>query len=392
MSKIEWCDRSDWNPIRGCTRVSEGCRHCYAEQIAGRFSDEGAPFHGFATRAGREGRWTGKVELIEERLTLPLKWRKPAVVFVNSAFDLFHEALDVIDIARVYATAIVAHLMRGHVFVTLTKRAKRQRELLTSEEFWEHVNTFVDDMIFEHVDPFDRRSDDARATAQEYGPSNPPPGIFAGVSIENQEAADERIPELLATPAAGRFVSAEPLLSKINFRRLTLSHPQWDGLWLDALTGAHEGIVASPPYKPGYEFAPSLPPRLPSLDAIIVGGESGPGARACWTPNVRSIVKQCAAAGVACYVKQLGANVQDRNDAGFDGENFAGNPLSTEWPDGTFDRIEHDLDGTRDGYQGAPVRIRLRDRKGGDPAEWPEDLRVRQLPWRSIGEAPHATA
>ena len=356
MGAIEWCDRSDWNPIRGCTRVSEGCRHCYAEHLAGRFSDEGAPFHSFATRAGREGRWTGKVELIEDRLTLPLKWRKPAVVFVNSAFDLFHEALDVIDIARVYATAIVAHLMRGHVFVTLTKRAKRQRELLTSEDFWEHVNTFVDDMILERVDPLDRRSDDARATAQEYGPGNPPPGIFAGVSVENQPAADERIPDLLATPAAGRFISAEPLLGAIDLTRF---------LDVDAVTGsADDG-----PFE--------------VLDAVIVGGESGPGARACWTPNVRSIVKQCAAAGVSCYVKQLGSNAQDRNDAGFDGENNLGGPLSTEWPDGTADRIEHDLDGTRDGYQGAPVRIHLRDRKGGDPAEGPEDLRVRELPWRT---------
>lgn len=92
-SKIEWTDRSDWNPVRGCTRVSEGCRHCYAEAIAARFSGAGQPFDGFATRQGGEARWTGKVALVENRLTLPLRWKKPARIFASSTSDIFHESL-----------------------------------------------------------------------------------------------------------------------------------------------------------------------------------------------------------------------------------------------------------------------------------------------------------
>lgn len=103
MSSIEWTDRT-WNPVRGCSRVSEGCRHCYAERMAARYSGPGLPFEGFARRgvvamsttadAGKKyTRWTGRVELIPEKLDEPLHWRKPARVFVNSMSDLFHEAL-----------------------------------------------------------------------------------------------------------------------------------------------------------------------------------------------------------------------------------------------------------------------------------------------------------
>jgi protein gp37 len=121
-TKIQWTDRSDWNPVRGCTRVSPGCGGpgphggCYAEVIAARFSDPGQPFHGFAKRG--PARWTGKVELIKERLTLPLRWRKPARIFVNSMFDLFHEALPDEAIDRVFA---VMALCPQHVFQILTK-------------------------------------------------------------------------------------------------------------------------------------------------------------------------------------------------------------------------------------------------------------------------------
>lgn len=103
---------------------------------------------------------------------------------------------------------------------------------------------------------------------------------------------------------------------------------------------------------------------------VIAGGESGPGARRCDVAWIRSLVEQCRAAGVPAFVKQLGAHVEDRNDAGFDGDE------ADTWPADT--RVEHDEADT--GYQGAPVRVRLRDRKGGDPAEWPPDLRVREMP------------
>lgn len=110
-----------------------------------------------------------------------------------------------------------------------------------------------------------------------------------------------------------------------------------------------------------------------SIDWVIVGGESGPGARPFDVQWARDIVVQCKAASVPVFFKQMGSNVRDHNDTGFDGDEPESWPMSTGW-------IEHDLDGTRDGYQGAPVRIHLLDRKGGDMSEWPEDLRVREFP------------
>jgi hypothetical protein len=119
-------------------------------------------------------------------------------------------------------------------------------------------------------------------------------------------------------------------------------------------------------------------PRIfgPRLDWVIVGGESGPGARPFNVAWARNIVRQCQTAKVPVFVKQLGRDVRDRNDAGFLGDE------PSHWPEriDILDRVEHDLDGTRDGYQGAPVRIHLDNKKGGDPQEWPADIRVRQFP------------
>src|SRR5574338_229426 len=107
MSKIQWTDRT-WNPVRGCSRVSPGCVNCYAERMAARFCKEGEPFHGFAqiTKAG--SRWTGEIELIEEKLREPLHWRKPSLVFVNSISDLFHESLRISDQERIFRVMLSA--------------------------------------------------------------------------------------------------------------------------------------------------------------------------------------------------------------------------------------------------------------------------------------------
>lgn len=160
----------------------------------------------------------------------------------------------------------------------------------------------------------------------------PLPNVWLGVSAEDQRRYIERKEDLRNTPAAVHFFSLEPLLGPIE--------GDYFGEW------------------------------------AIVGGESGHGARPLWTPWVRSIVKQCQNLNTPVFVKQMGANCQDRNDAGFDGD-------ENEWDlGGDFDRVEHDLDGHHDGYQGAPVRVRLLDRKGGDMSEWPSDLRIRQMPAR----------
>ena len=174
------------------------------------------------------------------------------------------------------------------------------------------------------------------------------PNVWLGTTVENQAEADRRIPHLLAVPARIRFLSCEPLLGPLQLDR-----------WLELGGLDTDRGLANP-----------------GIDWVICGGESGPGARQFYAPWVRSIVRQCKAAGAAVFMKQLGAFVTDRNDAGFEGCG------PTEWPDhlAAEDRIEHDIYGYREEYQGADVRLRLRDRKGGDWSEWPDDLRVREFP------------
>lgn len=369
-TSIEWTDAT-WNPTRGCSRVSEGCRNCYAERIAGRFSGKGERFEGFArlvskdpnndpyhggTGAARQGfraRWTGRVDLIMSKLDEPLRWRKPQRVFVNSMSDLFHEALQEEAIAAVFGVMAAA---QHHTFQILTKRPERMRR-------W-----------FQWLDMFrEPKWEDCMgasrcwAYALQHGMADscwpggrrawPLPNVWLGVSVEDQATADERVPVLLTTPAAKRFVSYEPALGPVDFRP-----------WL------HGHEVAGTPFD-GAPHVGGCVAYTPPLDWVIVGGESGPGARPFDVAWARTTVRQCRAARVPVFVKQLGANVHDRNDAGFDGIE----PMS--WPDDNYlDRIEEDVHGYREDHQGAEIRIFLRDRKGVEPTEWPEDLRVREFP------------
>lgn len=292
---IAWTD-STWNPVRGCTKVSAGCKNCYAERFAERW--RGVPGHAF--EQGFD------VRLVPEALDLPLHWRRPRRVFVNSMSDLFHESVPDTFIAQVFLTMSTAS---QHTFQILTKRPKRARQWISGPG--------LIDMRW------------------------PLPNVWLGVSVEDQASADERIPHLLATPAAVRFISAEPLLSHIHLRPSAKRHEDLTP-WLGA----------------------------GRISWVIIGGESGPGARPCDVAWIRSLVVQCRAASVPAFVKQLGANVVDRNDAGFDGDTVY------SWPMGGD--VEHDQADT--GYQGAPVRVRLLDRKGGGVTEWPPDLRVQQWP------------
>lgn len=269
-SKIEWTDRSDWNPIRGCTRVSPGCGGpgphggCYAEAMAARFSDPGQWGHGYAERVNGRGRWTGKVEIQWDRLELPMRWKTPAMIFASSTSDFFHEALVVGDVAQLFGVMIAAHHHRGHIFQVLTKRSSIMRAWLTDPLFWEIANAQAESLVMEAVDPLDRRSDDARATLREYGVVRPCPGIWLGVSVEDQARADERREDFEATPAAIKFVSYEPALGPVDWT--------------------------------GWEF----------VDQIISGGESGPDARTYhpdWFRNTRDF---CGEHGIAYFHKQNG--------------------------------------------------------------------------------------
>lgn len=188
------------------------------------------------------------------------------------------------------------------------------------------------------------------------------PNVWLGTTIEHQATAYPRALWLLEAPAAVRFISAEPLIGPLDLTDIEVVAPEpphGPRVTLDALRGHVKG-----------------PDDLldARVDWVIIGGESGPGARPCNVAWVRSLVRDCRRARVAAFVKQLGAHVIDRNDAGFMGED------ATSWPIHIFedDRTEHDEADT--GYQGAPVRVHLRDRKGGDMSEWPRDLRVREFP------------
>lgn len=323
MSKIEWTDHT-WNPVRGCTRVSEGCRHCYAEGIAARFSqgdrvDEFVavatgelagispvrgtqPFHGFALMTESGPRWTGKVELVEHKLTEPLRkrsWRGKRI-FVNSMSDLFHENLPDEAIDQVFA---IMALCTEVTFQVLTKRPERMLAWFgpgRRTEFLERLYTLAFDC--ETVRGMPSNATSGRITAARYGQAKmddipwPLPNVWLGVSVEDQQTADERIPYLLKTPAAVRFVSYEPALGPVKFRQK----------WVDYL----QGWTVEPEHDPNCDGSCERCPvpvqvRTNKLDWIIAGGESGPGARPANPDWFRSARDQCAAAGVPFFMKQI---------------------------------------------------------------------------------------
>ncbi len=483
-TSIAWCDAS-WNPIVGCTRVSAGCEHCYAERFAHRWRNIEGHALGGLTRPG--GGWNGTVRLNETALDLPLRWRKPKRIFVNSMSDLFHEALTDEQIDRVFGVMAKAF---WHDFQVLTKRPERMREYLArvagGRYVWKAAQAF----------PWPSWAMNEINRNGLAGATWPLPNVLIGVSVEDQATADERIPLLLQTPAAKRFISAEPLLGPVDFTRWLGYDPVYEagtgrsGLrsggarrYRDRRAGPDlargearlgslatsddrapvqegsgrerhgclfddssddrrdSGLHGSPstrvpplqrpdssgsdgePRERGQEGQPageshagelfgSGPPRATSspsrqdgserraerdgetsrwdgagdtsppsggrepaldrdgvrdlrqdsledraprtlgLDLVIVGGESGPNARPCDVAWIRSVVEQCKAAGVACFVKQLGARPYS----------LAGDSLCAdgEPPVGTF--------------------LALRQRAGSDPSEWPDDIRVQEWP------------
>lgn len=265
---IEWTDTT-WNPVTGCTKVSAGCDHCYAETIAHRLAGTTAFPNGFA------------VTLHPDRIPDPLSWRRPRRVFVNSMSDLFHTDVPDQFIAEVFA---VMHHTRHHVFQVLTKRAGRMRSLLGSPEFYERV-----------VGEASTYTDGANPAVPW-----PLPNVWLGVSAETQHWANIRIPLLLDTPAAVRFVSAEPLLGRIEFDQLATR----EGI-VDAFIGNGDHVRE----YDGTQTSFVNPRPLPAIDWVIVGGESGPGARPMHPDWARAIRDLCGLAMVPFFFKQWGAFV-----------------------------------------------------------------------------------
>jgi protein gp37 len=295
-SAIEWTDAT-WNPTRGCTKISPGCARCYAETFAERFRGvAGNPYErGFDPR------------LVPEKLHEPLKWRKPRRIFVNSMSDLFHEDFPDEYIDQVFAVMGVAH---WHTFQVLTKRADRMAAYFAEtwqvpaqpaaraydidilerpahvENRWDRINRACDDIPSEVLGDHCWDGEDSLIGRPAW-PRAPYPNIWLGVSVENQKYADARIPSLVKTPAAVRFLSCEPLLGPLDL-----------SAWLKPCTDHFS-------FGPLYNHVDDEMP-FPAIGWVIVGGESGPGARRMHPRWVQSIRDQCVAARVPFFFKQHG--------------------------------------------------------------------------------------
>lgn len=236
---IEWTDAT-WNPVRGCSKISPGCKNCYAERFAERF--RGVPGHPF--EQGFD------VRLVPEKIPEPLRWKSPRKIFVNSMSDLFHESIPdsyILQIAQVMREA------NWHIFQILTKRHDRMAQLLAGP-----LSSFADE-----------------------------PHIWWGVSVEDRKHGLPRLRKLQKTRIAVRFLSIEPLLEDLG--EVDLNGIAW----------------------------------------VIVGGESGPGARPMQPAWVRSIQKQCSRDGVPFFFKQWGGTRKAASGRTLDGKTYNNFPELT---------------------------------------------------------------
>ena len=278
-SRISWTSAT-WNLVIGCDKTSPGCDSCYAIRTARRMQANpnpkvSGPYAG--TESGME--WTGRVNLVEDRLGLPLKWRKPRRIFVNAQSDLFHKAVPDEFIARAFA---VMALTPHHTYQILTKRHGRMRSLLNSEPFYRSIRSALHAHGWGEVEAFGTELFPLR-------------NVHLGVSVESQKWADIRIPALLDTPAAVRWVSAEPLLGPLNLEHLGVCNAPWHYTEYGTSCSCG-GAIVGPNYRCNR-----------SLGWLVVGGESGPGARRMEPGWAWSLQLQCQDAGVPFFFKQYGA-------------------------------------------------------------------------------------
>lgn len=307
---IEWTERV-WNPTTGCDKASPGCDNCYALTMAKRLKGMGSEKYQTDGDPRTSGPGFG-LAVHEDALLLPLKWRKPVRVFVNSMSDLFHPRVPADFIADTFATMAATE----HTFQVLTKRAPRMRSLLNSADFAVAVNRHY--VCLPSDVPSIR------------GYQWPLPNVWLGVSVEDQQRAAERIPALPDTPAAVRWLSCEPLLGPVDvtpWLQRTGPCPTCAGAGSIAVPG---GGAQCPTCE--YDRRHS---NLDGVGWVVVGGESGPGARRMDPGWARSLRDQCAEAGVPFFMKQ------------------AGSVLAREWA--------------------------CTDPKGHNPEEWPEPF-PRQYP------------
>lgn len=287
-SSIEWTDAT-WNPVTGCSRVSAGCEHCYAERLAA------TRMRNHPSRAGltdSNGRWNGEVRFNGQWLDQPLHWSRPRRIFVAAHSDLFHEGVPDEWVNEILAVMSIAN---KHVFQVLTKRPARMREYFSDMQRCEEVLEIAHRKLVSPLPcvpdntPTERDLTSIAMQLQDDSSTGfpwPPVNIELGVSAENQLAAARRISELLQIPASAHWASLEPLLGPIRLDDL-----QPSGM-LD-----FNSLVGRSRMWPWRQFH--------RLRWVVVGGESGPGYRPMDPEWARSIRDQCASANVAFFMKQM---------------------------------------------------------------------------------------
>lgn len=312
MTTIEWTEQT-WNPTTGCDRISPGCDNCYALTMAKRLKGMGSAKYQTDGNPSTSGPGFA-ISAHDDTLYEPLSWRKPRRVFVNSMSDLFHDKVDSDFIAKAFG---VMALTRRHTYQILTKRHARLRSLLNNDAFHTAVLAWA------------ARLQDDKHPMPDWNPGRrrlkawPLPNVHLGVSVEDQKWADIRIKHLMQTPAAVRFLSCEPLVGPVRL---------------------HRGHGHCPVHDFPGGFCAGQCPDLILPDWVIIGGESGPGARPFDPKWAADLIDDARLAGAAPFVKQLG----------------------TVWARDTA-------------YAGKTVAAHG-DTKGGKPQYWPANLRVREYP------------
>lgn len=270
---IEWTDAT-WNCIYGCTRVSPGCENCYAEAFTHRFSGQkGHRMEGLTVLKKQGPSWTGKITLAPDRLSQPLRWQRPRMIFVNSLSDVFHKDVSFPYIAAIFGVMGLAH---NHTFQVLTKRHERMEEFYEWLQFESHkagrslfqtcafwLNEYKNSAYMRDHQP-EQIEIPAEILSGEVALNWPLDNVWMGVSVEDQERCEERIPYLQRIPAAVRFLSMEPMVGEVN--DLDLSGIHW----------------------------------------VILGGESGNGSRPMNPDWVRYVRDRCDEEGVPFFMKQWG--------------------------------------------------------------------------------------
>ena len=269
---ISWTDAT-WNPVIGCRRVSPGCENCYAERQAVRLGNMGQQdYEGLTNGDLKKPRWSGIARFLPGRLDQPIRWKRPGKIFVNSMSDLFHSDVSFEEIAAIFGVAAMAP---QHIFQLLTKRHVRMEEffLWAAGDGRREGDTIVDDCIMRALEQLHWVDD---APAGEYEQADwPLPNVWLGVSVEDQARANFRIPYLLMCPARVHWLSCEPLLGAVDIQEA---------------------------YESGnYELYNGN-----QIEWVVVGGESGPGARPMhpeWAEHLRD---QCLGFEIPSHFKQWG--------------------------------------------------------------------------------------